>query len=161
MKVLFLDFDGVLNNDSSAYIHGYRYNTSLYCAPAADPVSVELIDILVAKSDANIVVSSSWRVDKTVEELKDILCHQFGLRSWNKVIDKTPLPTYERGELRGHQVDAWLNYSAIDVDDYVIIDDSADFLDHHREHFCLIDAEYGFRVKNLLNCLDILKVKRK
>lgn len=81
MKLLFLDFDGVLNDEAhveaclreddeagegvaGALLGGKRW---------LDPVKVRLIDGLVADTGAGVVISSSWRLRYGLDELNDML----------------------------------------------------------------------------------------
>ena len=54
MKVIFLDIDGVLNNQTLLYHYGLDY---------IDGDMVELLKHVVSATGAEIVLSSSWRLD--------------------------------------------------------------------------------------------------
>jgi hypothetical protein len=107
-RVVFLDFDGVL-----APIRRWdRYGD-------LDPACIQVLNEIVARGEAEVVVSSTWRHGKTVAELQEILKAE-GFTGF--VLDKTP--TGAPGADRGEEIAAWLTEHA--VDGYVIIDDHLD-----------------------------------
>jgi hypothetical protein len=106
--VIFLDIDGVL-----APIRRWdRYGD-------LDPACIQVLNEIVARSGADVVVSSTWRHGKTVAELQGLLQEQ-GFTG--RVLDKTPVGG--AGADRGDEIAAWLAKNA--VDGYVIIDDHVD-----------------------------------
>ena len=110
-RVLFLDIDGVL-----APIRRWdRYGD-------LDPACIEVLNEIVARGGADVVVSSTWRYGKTVAELQEMLDAQ-GFTG--RVLDKTP--TGPPGADRGEEIAAWLAEHT--VSGYVIIDDHADMGD--------------------------------
>jgi Swiss Army Knife RNA repair-like protein len=103
--VIFLDIDGVL-----APIHHWdRYGD-------LDPACIAVLNEIVARGGADVVVSSTWRYGRTVAQLQAMLDAQ-GFTG--RVIDKTP--TGRPGAGRADEIAAWLAEHA--VDGYVIIDD--------------------------------------
>jgi len=107
-RVIFLDIDGVL-----APIRRWdRYGD-------LDPACIQVLNEIAARGGADVVVSSTWRYDKTVAELQEILEAE-GFTGF--VLDKTP--TGAPGADRGEEIAAWLTEHA--VDGYVIIDDHLD-----------------------------------
>jgi len=67
MKIIFLDIDGVLNCDMT-YPNNREYPYNHF-----DPNLVSNLNMITKKTGANIVITSSWRINRTFEELKDIL----------------------------------------------------------------------------------------
>lgn len=108
MKVLFLDFDGVLNNFSSR-------NFGEIFSPST---CKNLNSLLKKVPDLKIVVSSAWRMHG-LKYCKAIL-KKNGINS-EKVIDITG---NEPG-VRGHQIQCWLDRNP-GVTNMVIIDDESD-----------------------------------
>ena len=102
-KIIFLDFDGVLNSQLwYVKTKGSRGQDDL------DVTSIDFLNKLVKRTDAKIVVSSTWRLTKTVEELQSIL-NRNGFDG--EVIDKTV--DMRRGEdsdciLRGNEILQWM-----------------------------------------------------
>jgi len=106
--VVFLDIDGVL-----APIRRWdRYGD-------LDPACIRVLNEIVARGKADVVVSSTWRYGKTIAELQAMLDAQ-GFTG--RVLDTTP--TGAPGAERGDEIAAWLAQHAVDA--YVIIDDHAD-----------------------------------
>ncbi len=122
MNILFLDVDGVLNSVRSAIaFDGYpnTHNTDKF-----DDISVNLIRTICYKYDVKIVLSSTWRLFKGWEELRN----QLQL----PIIDKTPHLHLSRN--RGGEIQRWLD-SHPEVTKYAIIDDDTDMLPHQMEYF--------------------------
>lgn len=118
--VLFLDIDGVLNSEA-----WYRRRPKgPWCeAREFDPEAMWLLKAVVAMSDCEIVVSSSWRIGRKLEELQKLL---IGF----PVIGKTPeLDSREVG--RGAEVDHWLRNNRSRTR-YAIVDDGSDFYEHQN-----------------------------
>ena len=107
-RVIFLDIDGVL-----APIRRWdRYGD-------VEHACMQVLNDIVASAAADVVVSSTWRHGKTVEELQAMLeAHGFA----GSIVDKTPSDIPGAG--RGDEIAAWL--AEHPVDGYVIIDDHAD-----------------------------------
>ena len=106
-RVIFLDIDGVL-----APIRQWdRYGD-------LDPACIRVLNEIVARAGADVVVSSTWRYGKTVAELQEMLAAEGFSGS---VVDTTPLGA--PGADRGDEIAAWLAEHA--VGGYVIIDDHA------------------------------------
>jgi hypothetical protein len=106
--VIFLDIDGVL-----APIRQWdRYGD-------LEPACVQVLNEIVTRGKADVVVSSTWRYGKTVAELQTLL-EAAGFTG--TVVDKTP--TGPLGANRGAEIAEWLAENS--VDGYVIIDDHVD-----------------------------------
>ena len=107
-RVVFLDIDGVL-----APIRQWNRYGDL------DTACIRVLNEIVARGGADVVVSSTWRYGKTIGELQAMLDAE-GFSG--RVLDKTP--TGAPGADRGEEIAAWLADHA--VAGYVIIDDHAD-----------------------------------
>jgi hypothetical protein len=84
-----------------------------------EPACIEVLNAIVARTGADVVVSSTWRYGKTVGELQAMLdAHGFA----GRVRDKTPVGP--PGATRGDEIGAWL--AEHPVEGYVIIDDHVD-----------------------------------
>lgn len=151
MKVIFLDFDGVLN--SSKYLlrceaHGV----------AIDPSRMILLKQIVDATNAKIVLSTSWREhwSKNSRECDSIgvlindIFSKYGLLIW----DKTP----ELHARREKEIKSWLDKHP-EVKNFVVLDDrllSADYLNGHfiktSNYFDGLDEEDVQKVIAILNC---------
>lgn len=119
MKVIFLDFDGVLNSEK------YVRNCGEY-GVVIDPARMLLLKQIVDATKAEIVLSTSWREHWSREGswLNDIF-ERYGL----KIRDKTP----KLHSKREQEIEAWLMEHE-DVETFVVLDDaflSAAFLEGH------------------------------
>lgn len=140
MKVLFLDFDGVLNSwdwmnrGVKYYKPDTNFNTPVprpsyqvlpvFEETAIDPRAVRRLNRVTEATGAKIVVSSAWRAERTPEQLQQILTY-FG--ATGQVISITPW-----AGSRGNDIDAWLKEHP-EVTQFAIVDDDADVSPHkHR-----------------------------
>lgn len=153
-KIIFLDFDGVLNSQLW-YVKskGYRGRDDL------DPDAIAILNSLILDTKASVVVTSTWRLGRTVEELQDILTRNGFL---GEVISKTDSISGS-GIVRGNEIDRWLldNPEKIgcyysDFKHYVIIDDDSDMLYRHRNNFILTDGYVGLTPTNVYKAKQIL-----
>lgn len=127
MKVLFIDFDGVLNTDK--YICSFAEFGLII-----DPTKMNLLKQIIDVTNAKIVLSTSWREHWDIEpqncdnigiEINSIF-EQYGLH----ILDKTPILNCCRED----EIAAWLE-SNPQITNFVILDDR--FLDSEliRGHF--------------------------
>jgi HAD domain in Swiss Army Knife RNA repair proteins len=125
-RVIFLDIDGVL-----APIRRWdRYGD-------LDPACIQVLNEIVTRGGADVVVSSTWRYSKTVAELQEMLAAQ-GFTGC--VLDKTP--TGPPGADRGQEIAAWLAEHA--VGGYVIVDDHVD-VGELRTHLVQTQSAHGLQ----------------
>ncbi len=115
-KILFLDFDGVLN--SRDYIQSI---SSTWTTEQLDPKAVELLNQIVLQTSCKVVVSSTWRILKTKEQLIQIL-KSYGFVG--DVIGVTPQLYVPLNE-RGHEIQLWLDHH-LEVSQFSIVDDDSD-----------------------------------
>jgi len=137
-RVVFLDIDGVL-----APIRRWdRYGD-------LDRTCIQVLNDIVAASEADVVVSSTWRHGKTVAQLQETL-EAGGFVG--RVIGKTPSDI--RGAYRGDEIAAWLTEHA--VDGFVIIDDHVD-MGELRTHLVLTEPAHGLQPDDVPRALGILE----
>lgn len=125
-KILFLDFDGVLVTDRHL-MHLTDTNSPLRDNHGSvfDPVCVECLRQIIDSTDAGIVVTSTWKMERGLNGMQ---------RMWQarnlpgKVIGVTPdIDPIHRGD----EIQAWLDANP-SVVRYAIIDDCP-ILDFFRE----------------------------
>jgi HAD domain in Swiss Army Knife RNA repair proteins len=145
MKLLFLDFDGVLNSAQFAHLqHRAWMKDKSNSRPYRDefcPISCSnLLWIIERVPDLKIVISSSWRLGRSLHELKTILEDQ-GIPQ-DLVIDKTPhLVQANESVPRGFEIQKWLDdHKELDVEKFCIIDDDSDM-----EHLSIFHVKTDFR----------------
>jgi hypothetical protein len=136
--VIFLDIDGVL-----APIRLWdRYGD-------LDPACIRVLNEIVTRGGADVVVSSTWRYGKTVAELQETLEAQGFV---GRVLDKTPVGA--AGSDRGDEIAAWL--AEHDVGGYVIIDDHVDMGAPLRTHLVLTQPAHGLQPADVPRALATL-----
>ena len=154
MSVIFLDVDGVLNNENHILklveLLGKEQYFQLHRDLGEMPFdyrSIQLLKQLIEETGADIVLSSTWRLSsKHIEAFEKYT----GL----KIADKTPRMPYL---IRGQEIAQYL-YKHREVVNYVIIDDSSDMLEEQKEHFVKVDAKKGFTTAEMKKCKEILSL---
>ncbi len=140
MKIIFLDFDGVIN--PLTFHHGSGFSASA-CA------NVQML--LTKEANARIVVSSSWR-RWGLEKIREIL-KENGI-DHTKVIGITE----ERGgwtpEHRALQIKDWLEKHK-EVKEFVILDDYP--MPKYEAHYVKCNGYVGFTQKDVEIALRILE----
>jgi HAD domain in Swiss Army Knife RNA repair proteins len=135
--VVFVDIDGVL-----APIHRWdRYGD-------LDPACIAVLNEIVARGQADVVVSSTVRYGKSVAELQAMLDAE-GFRG--RVLDKTPIGAV--GAERGEEIAAWLATHA--VNGFVIIDDHED-MGALRSHLVQTQPARGLQAADALRAVSVL-----
>lgn len=124
MKVIFLDIDGVLNYRGCKYTaYGYYF---------VDDAKVLLLKEIVEKTDAKIVLSSTWRMER-FEYCKDKKTK--GYKLYQRLVKKLKeygLQIYSHTPIlpsgyRGAEIAQWLqDWQGELVESFVIIDDCDD-----------------------------------
>lgn len=105
MKVVFLDIDGVLNNFGLIRANGFDY---------IDDDMVRRFGLIIAQTEADIVLSSYWRLNP-----KDRLLVDEALKAWGLFVsDRTP---HVPGP-RFVEISQWLGENP-GVSRYAIVDD--------------------------------------
>jgi hypothetical protein len=140
MKIIFLDFDGVMD---TAY---YDHMLSKQGLPGNDPYGtvfdpncVHNLRRIIDNTGADIVVSSSWKHFMTYKEFLEMWDAR-GLPGF--VTDVTPIPEMRRN--RGDEIDAWLNECNVECQ-YVIIDDldGSNFNEHQIPRLLVVNPFFG------------------
>ena len=124
MKVIFLDFDGVLNSVASMIYNNRMKLLGLSYTPtheAFDPIACSNLQyILEDLPEVQIVVSSTWRKYKTLAALQEIF-------DTNHILSERMIGTTPEAEsrYRGDEIRAYLDAHP-EVTEFVIIDDDSD-----------------------------------
>lgn len=168
MKVVFLDFDGVLNSTQSNNFWKNRRDQSQwennmygswkgsmheYIAEEFCPIALNNLEELFRRvPDLKIVVSSSWRISNDVQALKKILSPSKLVS--DAIIDITP--RFLDQSTRGLEIKHWLDNTEEDVTHYAIIDDANLMLDEQKKNFVHTSGLHGFQYGDMLWALRIL-----
>lgn len=140
MKVLFLDVDGVLNNENSFRLAHTSMNVDGDC--------VLRLKRVIDATGAEIVLSSTWRLlREPARELRRWL-DWAGVKPWVAV---TPDLRRNSGRVfRGTEIKAWLEADAVTygrgslaIDRYAIVDDDGDMLPAQLPCFVQTSVYHG------------------
>ena len=150
MKVIFLDIDGVLNCSTSTK----RYHGT----PFVDDDKLKLLAEIVSKTDAKLVLSSTWRFGLLYPDsifAGDVIALQKELYRFSlKLFSYTPrLPDKQRGD----EIQAWLA-SHTGVESFVILDDDSDMADI-KEYLVKTTWEHGLQREHVEKAINILNLK--
>lgn len=150
MKVLFLDVDGVVNSEDYALYRFYGKKFTL--DEFIDERPIVLLNYIIKKTDAKVVLSSSWRGDleNTEKRLK-----AGGLQY--DIFDITP---YCESRVRGEEIQAWIDKYEKDhepLESYVILDDDDDILPEQLNNFVQCDFHHGLTCVDVYKAIEILK----
>lgn len=174
-KVIFLDIDGVLNTES--YINHFWEFCRLHKLERKeskrdfnaimrdkygnlfDPIAVQNLKYIIDNTDADIVISSSWR-KSGLEFMQDLwidrqLCGLvIDITTWNTPNAKPrDLPFAERFE-RGIEIKDWVEKNK--PLSYVILDDDNDMLPEQSDFFIQTNEVYGLTLQDAINAVKIL-----
>lgn len=141
MKVIFLDFDGVI----STYKSGWNLDSD----------KMNLVKKIVDETGAKIVISSSWR-QNTLEDTLELVTRASGHYKGTPLlvsdvvigITKRMFSRSYNGEARdmgvprGVEIAEYLTEHS-DITNYVILDDDSDMLLEQKDHFIQTDSYLG------------------
>lgn len=166
MRVLFLDFDGVLN--SSKYMQELSAEGRSWGDKSnqLDRRAVALLNKIIEKSGCKVVISSTWRMGRSLPTLREIL-ETAGFKG--EVIGKTTEgPGQTASGLlttsyhRGFQIQMWLNEAKklgrYDVEEFVILDDDSD-MEHLTDRFVKTSFSMGLQEEHVMQALKLLGVE--
>jgi hypothetical protein len=134
--VLFLDFDGVTHPEPS-HEKGYFSQLDL------------IIDVLLRYRSVEVVISSSWRMQHSLAELRDFL---FELPP-HRVVGETPSiinpsPTWVPGTRpsweRQWEIETWLKENRPWGTPWIALDDRAEWFEDGCKNLLLTDKTTGF-----------------
>lgn len=156
MKIIFLDFDGVM--DTSYYDHilskeGKPGNDEY--GAVFDPYCIRNLKRIIEETEADIVVSSSW---------KYMMSYQDFLNMWKDrglpgfITDVTPNPVDRRK--RGDEIDAWIEECKTECQ-YVIIDDleANNFNEHQIPRLVIVNPFFGLDEETAERAIQILNAE--
>ena len=148
-KIIFLDFDGVLNTE---YYQGLlqfqgKQQRDEYGAIFA-PGAVKQLKRIIEDTTAEIVVSSSWK-SLGLAKLQELWMKR---NLPGRVIDVTPLHSGNKGD----EIAAWLVENATSEARYVVIDDEEGVLDSQRPFFIWTNPYEGLTEEKANMAIRIL-----
>ena len=150
MKVIFLDYDGVVNmpawsyKDEDGWTCGFNF-------PEDNMVNnlqaVQWLSEFCQRYDYSIVVSSTWRTDSNYKEC----LINAGLRDGIEILGRTPGLGF--GAMRGDEISAWLKDHP-EVDGYLIFDDDSD-MTVHMDRLVKTRTDIGFMEMEFIQAIQL------
>jgi diphthamide synthase subunit DPH2 len=146
---IFLDIDGVLRTHKSDLEWSLRLSVPIPLSVydrRFDRKIVSYINEVVGYTRAKIVITSTWRVRHSLEELKQIF-RDNGITA--EIVGKTDI-----GLNRGEEIEQYISEN--EIENYVVIDDQVnDILKHiPKERVIKVDPIKGF--EDVEKAIDIL-----
>lgn len=174
LKICFLDFDGVLSSlrTVAAYnrvrtINHIKTEVVAGTIPNIktdfDPIAVNLIRNVLDITGAKIVISSSWRLDIPLNEIRKLFHNEFGWPdgSGEYIIGRTPARNLSHH--RGQEIEDWIDENVVLGTDaspfkYCIIDDGYNFYHHQIPFLIQTDPYNGFLYENYCKMLEMFDI---
>ena len=156
MKVIFLDIDGVLNSVDWAKRNASKDKVGFMSmfdrhAGQIDPDALWRLIKIVNKTDAKIVISSTWRLLHSISEI-DSIFQDLGWLGGAPIIGRTPSLN---NAPRGLEIHTWLQDNP-HVSKFIIIDDDSDMLDDQMDNFVHTSWEHGLLDSHVDKAIGIL-----
>ena len=157
MKIIFLDFDGVITTYQSRW--------------AVDISKVSLLMKIVEKTNSKIVVTSSWKqgyyevdnfkkslFDEKIDKCSPLCydCIEKDFELFKKFLDSIYGMTDNNGSWRGDEVERWLEEHEEEIESYVILDDDSDFREEQLFHFVQTDTYEGLTEREVKLAINVL-----
>jgi hypothetical protein len=163
VRIVFLDIDGVLNSHALWMRMRKEGRNIADINNRIDPEAVVRLNRLCVENDADVVVSSTLRLNNSRPRLQRLL-RERGFK--RQIIGVTPDFTVQTtpggiwmANERGHEIQGWLDDNAkagrYDVISFVILDDDADMA-HLAERHVKTDVEVGFTDADIGRAAKIL-----
>lgn len=151
VKAIFLDIDGVLNNSKHLTelmnLLGKKQYFSIINQMHEIPFdyrSCKLLKALIKETGADIILSSTWRMNNNgIEIIEDYA----GI----PIKDTTPI----LDTIRGKEIKQYINEHR-EITQYVILDDDTDMLKEQMGHFVKVNNKIGFTITEYIQCRNIL-----
>lgn len=151
--IIFLDFDGVVETIYWEKADDGSWSFNVHKAGRNElnnKQAIGWLNELYSKVPYDIVVSSSWRIGMTVEELQNLITNS-GFNPEIKVIGMTPRLYLQRGE----EIQAWIDENNF-TGKYIIIDDDSDMC-HLLPVLVRCDCQLGFTIYDYQKALKLLQ----
>ena len=145
-SILFLDVDGVLNNE--AVFRSRKYGPAPLC-----PHCVARFHRLVAETDCRIVLSSAWRGMPTLERKLS----RAGI-FYRAHRDKRTVGLSGSDDRRGREIAEWLGRHP-EIKTYAIVDDDGDMLPEQEPFFVQTSFKTGLLDEHVSRLIAILQTR--
>lgn len=176
MTVIFVSTDGVLTNqqylaqflgrakanyrsDDLNALYNYIYDHS----NQVDKSKISILNYLIYKTKAEVVLTGQWRLQYSLDKLNDIL-KKNGAKF--KAIDSTPYLYKDRdGRFLSHidELENSINSlykKGYDMNDFIILDDRSNW-GAYQNNLIKVNYDRGLRHLDIEKCFDKLKIQYK
>jgi hypothetical protein len=140
VKIIFLDFDDVLNT-AKTLARGELFETA----------KVGILNDILDRTDAKIVVTSNWRLAVTLDELETMLVEAGG-HAAGRVAGATP---WIEDLSRGAEINAWLEKAPVRVSEFVILDNRTD-METYSPRLVRTDPRFGLVPGQVADVIGLL-----
>ena len=167
MNVVFLDIDGVVNTliiDTKPFDtqrgqitrDGFYYKLNMPDdLEVSNRQAVMWLNKLCKETNAKIVITSTWRMGLNGLRDTEQALRNSGLLNDIEVIGETPIAKNVFNQIRGEEIQQYLNDNQ-EIKNYVIIDDDSDMLPSQKEHLVQTDNYIGFTYNDYIEAKKIL-----
>ena len=151
-KYIFLDFDGVINTQNDKF----------------DKNAMANLRRLLEKTDAKVVISSTWRLQgmEYIQQLWQEHHMQGEVIGLTPSCNSTNFSNVDGQEewqglhgCKGLEIAEWLRLNAKEPYRYIILDDEEDFLFSQREHLVKVEGSKGLDKTDVRVAIQILNTK--
>jgi hypothetical protein len=146
MKIIFLDIDGVLNSGRFMHSNIDAFNEA-YGVKHLDPMAIARLNKIIEATDAEVVISSTWRILSSVADMRGYL----KAAGFTGVVRGA---TPRLGTRRGIEIQQWLDDHAL-IDSMVILDDDSD-MGHLMPFLVKTDWNKGLQDEHIQLVVDML-----
>ena len=154
MKVLFLDIDGVLNYEGC----DSRYGSVYFVVEE----KVHMLKEIISKTDAKIVLTSTWRHGLTDLMLGEETFEAGLYEAFINTLEEHDMEIYgctgEDETTRGEEIEFWLQVAEEQIETFVILDDMyPEDLKLHQEKLVQTVESFGLTQEDVEKAVSMLK----
>ncbi len=154
MKYIFLDIDGVLNNKKHYSKQHKKYGGRFICENMPfNPRSILNLRKIIDKTNAKIVISSSWRRTKNGMVVLEARLIEYGI----KIHSTTPFINASRGK----EIRQWCKENTQKGDKILIIDDEMYDIKEYFDSDEIVKIDYNKGLNTIKRYEAIRKLNKK
>ena len=141
--ILFVDFDGVLHPQNKAVV--FSCTSVLWAVMRRHP---ELL----------VVISSSWRWDRSVEAMKQLMTANGGEDLANRIVGATPKLQHTK-DIGSRQIEceAWLQANEMSGMPWLALDDMPELFEPSSAHLYLVSSRLGLTEADVMGISQRLR----
>ena len=165
INIIFLDIDGVLSTERYMRVQALRSGKSTNDYEFQfnfDPIATDNLKEIVACTNANIVISSTWRIKRTNNSIlwDELLNNMTKLGLKERIIGTTPIIFKDkRSNNRAIEIQQWLlDNKERDIKRFVIIDDTWDMGEYSSTNLARCWSYSGITAEIKEKAINILSI---